>query len=268
MRVTFYHYILHFLLLVLLLNCKKESKILQVETIKVDSLSQIVAIEDSLVRPIIYTQINGLGELPVPKAKQLFISALLPSILISKYHLAEQQRKIHALKEKKKWTSVDSIHYNHLKTDYKANGLENLLLRMRTVPNSIVLGQAALESGWGQSRFFREGNNIFGMWSYNRNEPRLKASRTRENDQIHVRRYDDYLQSIDDYFKTLATARAYRGLREALYETHEVNELLPYLKYYSERRMEYVDQLRKVIEQNNLTQYDQFIIDPQYFVEK
>lgn len=252
----------------MLINCKEKSKIIQVETIKVDSLSQIVVIKDSLVRPIIYMQINGLGELPVPKAKQLFISALLPSILISKHHLSEQQQKIHSLKEKKKWSTDDSVFYHNLKLQYKASDLENLLIRMRTVPNSIVLGQAALESGWGQSRFFREGNNIFGMWSYNSNEPRLKASLKRENDQIHVRRYENYSQSIDDYFKTLATARAYRGLRQALYETHQVNELLPYLKYYSERRMEYVDQLRKVIEQNNLTQYDKYIIDPQFFVEE
>lgn len=253
---------------IILYGCSQPEKTLQTFHVKVDSLAQIIIIDDSLVKPVIYNHINGLHELPTPQAKQLFISALLPSILIVKYHLSERRQAIHTLKDKTKWTSQDSAYYDQLRTEYKASDLENLLLRMSTVPNSIVLGQAALESGWGQSRFFREGNNIFGMWSYNKNEPRLRAHQKRETGHIHVRSYEDFSQSIEDYFKTLATARAYRELRLALKETHDPNLLLPHLKYYSERRLDYVNQLKKIINRNNLTQYDTYQLDPKYIVEK
>lgn len=255
-----------YLILVLVIGCAQKEKRLQTIHVTVDTLSQIVLVEDSVVKPIVYNHIIGLDSLPTPTAKKLFISALLPSILIAKHHLSELRAQIHELADKNPWTREDSIFFNTVKAEYKATDLENLLLRLSTVPNSIVLAQAALESGWGKSRFFREGNNIFGMWSYNENEPRLQARQRRENGHIHVRVYDDFSQSIEDYFKTLATARAYRNLRLALKETNDVEKLLPHLKYYSERRMEYVDQLKKIIDQNDLTQYDRYYLDPNHFI--
>ena len=34
------------------------------------------------------------------------------------------------------------------------------------IPNSIVLAQAAIESGWGSSRFAQEYNALFGEYTY------------------------------------------------------------------------------------------------------
>lgn len=251
---------------VFFVSCSNKEQVLQITTIKVDSLSQIKLVTDSLVKPFVYTHVSGLENQPVPKAKQLFISVILPSVLIAKHRLETERKKVHQIKEKKHWNKEDSAYYHDLKLQYKASDIENLLKRMSTVPNSIVLAQAAVESGWGQSRFFKEGNNVFGMWSYNQDEPRLRAALSRENGPIHVRVYEDISFSISDYFKTLGTARAYRGLRTALQESNDPFELLPHLKYYSERRNEYTLQLKKLIDQNNLTQYDNYKIDPQYLV--
>lgn len=252
--------------LLLLVDCTKKDPELQITTIKVDSLTQVQLVNDSLVKPIVYTHVKDLENQPVPMAKQLFISIILPSILISKHNLETERKKIHMLKSKNRWSKEDSVYYHQLKLQYKASDIENLLKRMSTVPNSIVLAQAAVESGWGQSRFFKEGNNVFGMWSYNRDEARLRARSKREEETIHVRAYDDISQSIADYFKTLGSARAYRGLRNALQESNDPFELLPHLKYYSERRDKYTEELRKVIKYNDLTKYDNYIIDPQYLV--
>ena len=41
-----------------------------------------------------------------------------------------------------------------------------LLVRVDTVPASLALAQAAKESGWGTSRFAREGYNLFGYWFF------------------------------------------------------------------------------------------------------
>ncbi|MEQ9231262.1 MAG: glucosaminidase domain-containing protein, partial [Cyclobacteriaceae bacterium] len=219
------------LLALLLLTRCENNYVLQITHVQVDSLSQIVLLQDTLVQPIVYTHIRGLEHQPVPKAKALFVSSILPSILIAKYLLAEKKDKVHQLKAKKRWTPEDSTYYHELKSHYKARDLENLLRRMSTLPNSIILAQAAVESGWGQSRFFREGNNVFGMWSYNSNEPRLRASNNREDKTIHVRAYEDISGSITDYFKTLGTARAYRKLREVMQQTDDPALLLPHLKY-------------------------------------
>lgn len=250
----------------LLVGCAKKEPVLQIITTKVDSLNQVNLLTDSLVKPVVYTHVSGLENQTVPHAKHLFISIILPSVLIVKHNMAQERKKLIALKEKKKWNHEDSVFYHELKLQYKSSNVENLLKRMATVPNSIVLAQAAVESGWGQSRFFKEGNNIFGMWSYNRHEPRIKAALKREAGPIYVRAYDDISQSIADYFKTLGSAYAYRELRTALQESNDPFTLLPHLKYYSERRFEYTEQLRKIIIYNNLTKYDTYALDPHYFV--
>ena len=39
--------------------------------------------------------------------------------------------------------------------------------RVGIIPPSLVVAQAAIESGWGTSRFLLEGNNLFGQWTFN-----------------------------------------------------------------------------------------------------
>ncbi len=265
MKVYFKKIFPWLLIVLVVVGCKKQLT-LKTTTIQIDSLSQIELVRDSLVKPILYSNVVGLGEKPTNEAKQLFISVILPAILIAKHDIKNSRDIMKGLLDKKNWEEKDSLEYKRLAKRYKASNLETLLRRMCTIPTSIVLAQAAVESGWGKSRFFVEGNNVFGIWSYNSNEPRLQASTKREEGAIHVRAYEDISGSIGDYFKTLGTSRAYRRLRAALQETNDPDLLLPHLKYYSERRLDYVDQLRKIIHQNDLQQYDQYVIDPKYIV--
>ena len=37
----------------------------------------------------------------------------------------------------------------------------------------MIIGQAALESGWGTSRFAVKGNNLFGIRTWDKNVPNL-----------------------------------------------------------------------------------------------
>ena len=62
-----------------------------------------------------------------------------------------------------------------LKTIYKVKSDKSLLLALKPHPRSIALAQAAMESAWATSRFFVKANNVFGMWSVNKNEPALKT---------------------------------------------------------------------------------------------
>lgn len=176
--------------------------------------------------------------------------------------------KMEELRKDTKWTAEDSVLFLDQKMRYKAKDIDDLLQRIGTLPNSIVLVQAAVESGWGQSRLFRVGNNLFGVWSFNADEPRIAAGRTRQNKTIYLRSYKNMSESIIHYFEILGSVKAYSGLRKARLEKGDPFELLPYLRNFSERRTAYTNQLRAVILQNELTQYDEYKLDPEYLIKE
>ena len=45
--------------------------------------------------------------------------------------------------------------------------------RMERVPVEMIVAMAALESGWGTSRFALEGNNLFGIRTYDKDVPHM-----------------------------------------------------------------------------------------------
>ncbi len=243
--------------------CKEKVKVLEPKTVLLTSADEIVPLEDSLVKPILYQNVPGFKRLTIKESKEKFIAVVLPAVLIAKYHLTSDREKVLRLKEKDRWSSEDSSFYDNQKQRFKANDVDDLLVRMYAHPNSIVLAQAAVESGWGSSRFFKEGNNLFGIWAYTADEPRIPANKA----NVYLRKYSDISKSIEDYFLTIGRARPYRSFRKARAQSSSVHELLPHLKNYSERGKAYTDQLKVIIRQNNLTKYDHHQIDPGYFVE-
>ena len=256
------------LVILLILGCSDDPIVLKTKEIVVTNPDQILPLGDSTARPILYQNIPSFESLTVDQAKEKFIAAVLPAILIAKYRLDQDRSELISLFQKEDWTMSDSSFYKIQIARFNTEDSTKLLSRMRTHPNSIVLVQAAVESGWGSSRFFQEANNLFGIWSYDPNEPRIAANYSRENQQVYLRKYADISESITDYFETVGRSRAYRRFREARVKSNDVDVLLPHLKYYSERREDYVDQLRTIIRQNNLTQYDDFQIDPAFFIEE
>ena len=254
------------LVLTMLLGCGREkSYMIRTEIVKVDSISKIILITDSLVKPIIYTHVSQLENHPLQK--QLFISAVLPSVLITRHHIEERKHKLENLRDKKHWNKTDSAFYLSILKRYRAQSLDDLLTRVITLPNSIILAQAVMETGWGESRFFIQANNLFGIWSVREKEQRIAAGKTRSGKTIYLRSYKNISGSIKDYFEVLASARAYRDLRKARLQTSDPVMLLPHLKFYSEERTAYTRKLKKIIDQNDLTKYDHFKIDPAYLTE-
>jgi Bax protein len=237
------------------------------EVIHVESMDQVMWIQSPLVKPLLYTNLSGLDKLPVRKAKAKFIAAVLPSVLVAKHEVAQRRKKILWLRDHPAWTAEDSAYYVDMKNRYRARDMNDLLVRTTTLPTSLVLAQAAVESGWGKSRVFLAGNNLFGVWSYNAKDPRIPALKPRKNKRIYLRSYLDMSQSIVHYFEIIARSRSYRTLREARQQTENPFELLPHLSHFSERRTAYTNQLKKIIIRNNLTQFDTYQIDPQYLVE-
>jgi len=242
--------------------------VLQTEVREVSDGTDIEPISSGLVKPILYTKVFSLRPLPPFEDKTRFVELILPGILVAKYRIEQDRLRLRSLSEALEWSPSDSSFLHDLSEAYRTDNLELLDKRLRTHPNSIVLAQAAVESGWGKSRFFREANNLFGIWSYRTNEPRIRANVSRLDYQVYLRKYDNLSESIVDYFQTIGRAKPYTAFREKRMETTDIDILLPLLSQYSERKEEYVRQLRSMIKFNEFEQYDSYSIDPSYFVSK
>lgn len=260
----------------LLVSCKKPNTFTQISVLpqyaSIEKTEDVHAITDSSVIPYIYTKVISLRELPVDEKKEKFVEMLLPSILVSQHSLYQ---KINRLENIEKWMlkhpfmmKNDSLFLFQLFETYDCDEIHELKIRLKPHPASIILGQAALESGWGSSRFFKDGNNIFGIWSYHAGEDRIMALAGRDSTNIYVRSYASIEDSINDYFETIARVNAYKEFRQERFTSKNPFELIPFLNRYSEIGYVYTQMLKQLIESNDLTKYDSYVIKSEYLVEE
>ena len=260
-------------ILILLIFREKEApespSVLMPVTVVVSSPEDIVPLRDSLVAPIVYDSVHVLDELPIEIRKQKFVEIILPSILIVQHRNELSRERIRwiaaALGRRAEISEADSAFLNEMLIRYKSESTGELLDCLCPQPASIALAQAALESGWGTSRVFKIANNVFGIWSYNQNEDRIRAAASTEERTVFLRKYADIMHSVEDYFKVLNSGHAYSDYRKKRCETQNVYELIWYLRNYSEMRNQYVVMLRNMIAANDLTRYDRYRISPEYF---
>lgn len=195
------------------------------------------------------------------KSKQLFLKKTIAAIKKVKSRLDAEYQMVYELSLKKSLSDEERAKIEQLKKRYKVEDFPCLLKRLHPHPVSIVIAQAALESGWGSSRFYREANNIFGVWSFNPKESRMAAGVAREGQKtIYVKKYPSLEASIESYYRMMAKGRAFKQFRTARLHTDNPFEIIPYLDHYSELRHEYVRRLYYVIKSNKFYKLD----EPQY----
>ena len=146
-----------------------------------------------------------------------------------------------------------------LRQEYNAKDNLELLMALKPHPKSITIAQAAMESAWGESRFFKEANNLFGVWSYNKNEPRIAASSLRGEKTIWLKKYPTIKEAIKDYYKMLSRSWAFKEFRELNFEKKNQNPylLVKKLQKYSEKREVYTKELSSMINYNKFTKFDE-----------
>ena len=76
----------------------------------------------------------------------------------------------------------------------------------------LLLAQAALESGWGNSRFARVGKNLFGIRTYDLKEPHMLPSNNPKKWGVKV--YQHECDSVFNYITILNNGSAYKRYRE------------------------------------------------------
>jgi len=140
--------------------------------------------------------------------------------------------------------------------EYRTTSVEILLERVDLVPTSIILAQGALESSWGSSRFTREGNSIFGMWTWK--TAGIVPSRREEGKTHKVKAYENVLEAVRAYHLTLNRVEYYEEFRQLRRNTDNPLILAEGLRFYSERGQDYVEDIKNVILSNGLQKYDNF----------
>ena len=188
----------------------------------------------------------------VAEKKKRFFALLVPPV---EHVHRELERQYEAVKKDIE-NHTNQAKIAALKKKYNAKTDEELLIAIKPHPMSIALAQAAMESAWGTSRFFREANNIFGVWSTNSKQKRVAASEKRGNKTIWVRKFDNLDEAIRQYYFMLSASPRYRAFKKMSYEGKPATEVIKGLKYYSERGDAYVKELRSMIRYNKLTKYD------------
>jgi Bax protein len=145
--------------------------------------------------------------------------------------------------------------------NYRTTSAAGLLQRVDAVPTSIILAQGALESSWGSSRFAREGNSLFGMWTWKTQG--IVPSKRDEGKTHKVKTYKNILDSVRAYHLTLNRLDPYDQFRQLRTNTDDPLILVEGLSMYSARGEEYVEEIKNIILANELQKYDSYrLSDP------
>ena len=101
------------------------------------------------------------------------------------------------------------------------------------VPYEMIIGQAALESGWGTSRFAKEANNLFGIRTWTKSMPHLRPQGIDKWPGWGVRVFASKCDSVKEYVRLLNEHPAYEKFRELRKKTKDSLQLIKTLDAFS-----------------------------------
>ena len=200
--------------------------------------------------------------------KDLFIKIVLPLILSENNRIKRDRNTLFKIlnrsnntKTEKDWLNKKFRQYGVVKKD-----ITTLKIRMDQIPVSLAIAQAAKETGWGTSRFAIEGNALFGQWTYSGEG--IKPAAADKDTKHKIMTFNVLKASVRAYQRNLNTHSSYKEFRKARAiqrdNDEELNslELANYLDQYAETGSDYIKILKKIINQNNLKDFDNVKILP------
>ena len=213
---------------------------------------------ETVVEPkITYSPSIVPENMTVQEKKQRFKALLVPSVNQVYQELDKRYQAVTAAIK----AGTDSERIEKLKTEYRAKTDEELLAALKPHPRSIALAQAAMESAWATSRFFIQANNVFGVWSFDKNEPSIAAGEQRGDKTIWLKKYSSIYASVKDNYRILAKGDAFKEFRALRVKTNNPYELVKKLDRYSEKGDEYGKELASMISFNNFAKYDSTVYE-------
>jgi Bax protein len=214
-----------------------------------------------------------LNWLDVDTKKRAFLHTLLPAVLLARAEIEKEKQDLEEIIAKfgdfrrlvfsgkdtrwQKRLSVAEIQFiERITAKYRSVRAGDLIARVDTLPVSLIMAQAAIESSWGTSRFSEIGNNLFGLWTWN--DQGIVPAEREDGKNHKVAVYDTILGSVRAYHLTINRLPAYRKLRKLRRETQNPLLLAEGLHHYSERGEDYVRELKSIIRYNQLDRYDRY----------
>ncbi|WP_419763617.1 MAG: glucosaminidase domain-containing protein [Arcobacter sp.] len=199
------------------------------------------------------------------KKQNYFFDYLYPHIEKANKNILKEREFILSIKENKNLDKNSKEHQRLTKIAkrYKVKDpydFDKLLKKINIVPPSMALAQAAVESGWGTSRFVKLGNNLFGHWTYGKKG--ILPLRRDPNAKHLIRIFNSFEESISAYMLNLNRHKAYYTFRSKRNQLVEEDKkitgviLSQTMINYSQIREKYLRILKNVIKKNKLQKYD------------
>lgn len=178
---------------------------------------------------LIFTSINAKGfpswyyEIKSTKdRKEKFIQIMEPMIEKENKNIMHERAFIKKFFSKDMFSNfgnIDETNIDYLvqiAEKYKIKQLYNkqeYLNKVNKIPISLAVAQAALESAWGNSRFVKIANNIFGQWTWS--QANGIVPNEREEGKTHmIRNFKSLQNSVNAYMLNLNRNPAYKEFRE------------------------------------------------------
>ena len=203
---------------------------------------------------------------PISRRKTIFFSSILPLIVKSNIDILNDRKILcEAIKNNDSKTKLEIAqkYYIDLSKIEKLMIDKTLIRKIDVVPISLIMAQAAAESGWGTSRFALEGNALFGQWTWDKSkgiEPKFASDQ-----KAAVRKFNNLSDSVLSYLINLNTHNAYSSMRAKRNRNCNQKKLISgyelanWMGNYAVTRDEYIKLLRSIIKKNNLDALDDLI---------
>ena len=218
-----------------------------------------------LIKPVgIYLLPNDIKNISkTNERKELFIKIVLPLVLKENNKIRIDRKRLFTILNKNSNTEIEKKWLEKKFKQYgvKQNDISTLKIRMDEIPVSLAIAQAAKETGWGTSRFALKGNALFGQWTWSGEG--LKPKNAEEGKDHRVMKFHNLQLSVRAYLRNLNTHSSYRSLRKARTELRNQKKnldsliLSKHLDKYAETGKQYIEVLQKIIDQNNLKDFDE-----------
>ncbi len=208
--------------------------------------------------------------------KKQFVKTVLPiiinenqNIIVTRKFVSDLKKKLQTFRtldntEISKLNSIAKKFNINVSNKHKLDLIDEILSNVDVIPNSIALAQAAIESGWGKSRFAIEYNALFGEYTYDKSKGVVPLERD-YGDKHLIKSFSSYNNSVSSYFKNLNSHPAYkdfRALRNIMRSKNnfsEIDLLVNKLQSYAADD-NYVDILNAVIQKNSFDNFDSKVI--------
>ncbi len=204
--------------------------------------------------------------------KHDFVRVMLPLVLAGNEKILADRARVEKFAQQvlaggnlyalnKAWLIQLAAQYGIQEFEPATGDWPELLRRVDAVPPSLAIAQAALESGWGTSRFAKQGNAVFGQWSWKPRSGLVPARRSQDEEHV-VRRFSQLSESVGAYLVNLNSHKYYTKFRDRRADARAQGkiasgmELVKYLERYSREGRKYIDEVRGIIETNLLQEMD------------